>query len=229
MPIYRLTSDLIFPPPHLAEDGLLAVEGDLSKERLLLAYRSGIFPWYSEDDPVIWWAPDPRMVLFPEEMHISRRLIRTVRSGRYALTMNRAFGEVITACAAVPRRGQDGTWIMPEMIAAYTDLHTAGYAHSIECWRGGELAGGLYGVALGRCLFGESMFSRQRDASKVVMAALCLLCDWLGIALIDCQVANDHLRSLGAREIPRRSFMKLLSRELPRRGIGPPAIPAFPV
>lgn len=157
MPIFRLTNHLVFPPPHLAEDGLLAVGGDLSEKRLLLAYQMGIFPWYSEDEPVLWWSPDPRLILVPEEFHVPRRLERTISRQTFTVTMDEAFGRVIEACAAMPRRGQRGTWIMPEMIAAYRKLHESGYAHSVESWRDGELAGGSTGfrwagVSLGsRC------------------------------------------------------------------------------
>ncbi len=222
MPIYRLSQDLVFPPPHLAEDGLLAVGGDLRPERILLAYRHGIFPWYSAGEPILWWSPDPRMVFLPSEFHVSRRLGRILRSGRFHVTLDTAFEQVIKACATVPRTGQDGTWITPEMMEAYTELHRLGYAHSAECWRDGELAGGIYGIALGVCFFGESMFSRQSNASKVVLATLAEQFKRWGVGLIDCQVPNDHLRSLGAREIPRPAFLKLLAQGLrPETRCGP--------
>jgi leucyl/phenylalanyl-tRNA--protein transferase len=210
MPIYRLTRKLEFPPPELAEDGLLAVGGDLSTERLLLAYRSGIFPWYSDGEPILWWSPDPRMLLFPGELHLSQRFRRTLRSGKFAVTLDTAFPEVIRACAAAPRPTEEGTWITSDMQEAYIRLHDAGYAHSLECWREGVLAGGLYGVSLGACFFGESMFSRQADASKTALAALCGYCLEHGIGFIDCQVHNPHLERLGAREISRRVFLRLL-------------------
>ncbi len=214
MPVYRLTEDLVFPPPYLAEDGLLAVGGDLSRERLLRAYTQGIFPWYNEGDPILWWSPDPRMVLFPNEMHIARRLQRTLRQHRFSLSMDTDFKGVITACAATPRADQDGTWITEEMKQAYIDLFDAGFAHSVECHHDGVLVGGLYGVSLGNCFFGESMFSHRRDASKVALAVLAQQSLRWGIELIDCQVANPHLFRLGAREIDRNQFLKLLQRYL---------------
>ena len=176
MPVFLLDKDLVFPPPDLADEGgLLAIGGDLSEKRLLLAYRMGIFPWYSEGDPLLWWSPDPRLILLPEEFHVSRRLARVIRQGVFRITMDEAFGSVIRACAETPRHDQGsrgsparpGTWITGEMVEAYCRLHAAGYAHSVECWREDELAGGLYGVSLGNCFFGESMFSRASDASKV--------------------------------------------------------------
>jgi leucyl/phenylalanyl-tRNA--protein transferase len=210
VPIYRLSSRLAFPPPHLAEDGLLAVGGDLSRERLLLAYAHGIFPWYSEDEPILWWSPDPRMILLPDALHVSRRLRRVVRQGRFQVTADTAFAEVIRACAGTKRKREKGTWITPEMQAAYIDLHAAGYAHSFECWQDGVLAGGLYGVSLGSCFFGESMFSRVPDASKVALTVATEHFLRWGIGLIDCQVANEHLDSLGAQEVPRARFLPML-------------------
>jgi len=197
-------------------NGLLAVGGDLEPARLLFAYKNGIFPWYSEGEPILWWSPDPRAVLFPPEMKVSRSLRKTLRRGHLEVTFDRCFSAVIRACAA-PRAdgsgGRDsGTWITGEMQDAYIRLHELGYAHSVECWAGTELAGGLYGVvlgnALGRVFFGESMFSRVRDASKVALVALCQQ----DYALIDCQVPNDHLTRLGAVNIPRHGFRALLAR-----------------
>jgi leucyl/phenylalanyl-tRNA--protein transferase len=214
MPVYRLSHELVFPPVHLAETGLLAVGGDLSVDRLLLAYRTGIFPWYSEGEPIMWWSPDPRMVLYPHEFHCSRSLRRVARQGKFRLTLNQAFPQVIRACATVPRGNQDGTWITPEMEAAYIALHEAGYAKSIECWAGDRLVGGLYGVAIGGCYFGESMFSTAPNASKIAMLALSRAARAWGIPLIDCQVANPHLKSLGAREIGRREFCRALEQGL---------------
>lgn len=214
MPVFRLTNDIAFPPVHFAETGLLAIGGDLRRERLLLAYRSGIFPWYSEGEPLLWWSPDPRMVLYPDEFHCSRSLRRTIKKGVFEVTLDRAFPEVIRACASVPRGGQDGTWITPQMEAAYIDLHQTGHARSIECWHDGKLAGGLYGVSLGGCFFGESMFSRKTDASKVAMFTLVTAAKAWGIPFIDCQVANPHLASLGAREVPRRVFCRELDHGL---------------
>ena len=188
-------------------NGLLAIGGDLSAERLFYAYRHGIFPWFSDGQPILWWSPDPRAVLFPDEMHISRSLRKTLRNGAHSVTVNQAFTEVIDGCAA-PRAADDGTWITGSMRAAYMALHRKGRAHSVECWRDGELAGGLYGVVIGTVFFGESMFSRLRDGSKVALAHLCSL----GFDLIDCQLPNPHLQRLGASEIPRQEYIALLDR-----------------
>lgn len=213
MPVFQLTDDLIFPPPTLADaDGLLAVGGDLSTDRLLLAYRLGIFPWYSEGNPILWWSPDPRLILYPQEFHVSRSLRKIIRQRRFHITMDTAFEEVITACAQIPRRHEDGTWILDEMQQAYIALHHWGYAHSVEAWQGGKLAGGLYGVSLGNCFFGESMFSRRSNASKVALHALVEYARSQRFAFIDCQVTTDHLLRLGAREIPRRQFLFELQR-----------------
>ena len=210
MPVFKLTEKVAFPSPDLAEDGLLAVGGDLSEARLLLAYRMGIFPWYADREPILWWSPDPRLVLFPEEFRVSRRLRRVLRQDRFTLTLDQAFERVIEACATIPRRGQDGTWITPGMIAAYGDLHRAGYTHSVECWEEGALVGGVYGVSLGRCFFGESMFSRVANASKVALAALVdQLAAWQ-FDMLDCQVTTKHMLGLGAREIPRAAFLARL-------------------
>jgi leucyl/phenylalanyl-tRNA--protein transferase len=219
MPIYRLTKRLAFPPPELAEDGLLAVGGDLSVRRLLLAYQNGIFPWYDEDDPILWWSPDPRMVFFPEQWQPSRRLARTIRSGRYHVTVDTAFDAVIRACAETPRRHEEGTWILPQMIDAYIGLHNEGYAHSFECWEGDQLAGGLYGVSIGACFFGESMFHRRTDASKVAFAALVECCLAWNFALIDAQLPNPNLEQLGGVTLPRSEFLTLLrdAVEMPTR------------
>ncbi len=214
MPVYRLTDALAFPPPHLAEEGLLAVGGDLSVQRLVLAYSMGIFPWYSGDEPILWWSPDPRMMLFPSEFHLSRSLARVLKRGHFRITFDTAFERVVVACAQAPRPGQDGTWITSEMAAAYLRLHEAGFAHSIECWEGEELAGGLYGISLGAAFFGESMFSHQANASKVALAALverALRNRW---QFIDCQVPTDHLRRMGAREVARADFLADLKKAL---------------
>lgn len=212
--IFKLSDELLFPPPVLArEDGLLAVGGDLSVERLLLAYSMGIFPWYSAGDPLLWWAPDPRMVLFPDEFHCSRRLARTLRQGLFTVTFDQAFAQVVAGCAA-PRPGQEGTWIVPEMQEAYIRLHAEGWAHSVECWQGADLVGGLYGVSLGGMFFGESMFSRQANSSKVAVASLVQhLLDW-DFDLIDCQMSTPHLARLGAREISGSEFEQRLQRSL---------------
>jgi len=215
--IFRLQREPFFPDPEMSEpDGLLAVGGDLSVERLVAAYAAGIFPWYSEDMPILWWSPDPRLVLFPEEIHLSRRLRRTMRSGRYAVRADTAFEHVIRRCSAKPRPGQDGTWITPDMIEAYVRLHRRGLAHSIEAWEGNELAGGLYGVSLGAAFFGESMYTDRPDASKVAFATLV---EWLALRrfdLVDCQVATAYLQGFGARDVPRREFLGRLARALER-------------
>lgn len=202
-----------FPPPEQATpDGLLAIGGDLSIDRLLLAYRQGIFPWYSEGDPILWWCPDPRMILVPDEFHVSRSLRRTIKRGTFRITADTAFEAVIDACAKPAGPARDSTWITREMRRAYIALHEAGYAHSVEAWHDGELAGGLYGVSLGACFFGESMFSKESDASKVALHRLVEFGRRQGWPFIDCQVPNEHLRSLGAREIPRRQFLDTLAR-----------------
>ena len=203
-----------FPPLEHALDepsGLLAAGGDLSPERLLAAYRRGIFPWYSPGQPVLWWSPDPRTVLFPEEFHLSRSLEKTIRNKGFTVTIDVAFEEVIDACAA-PRPHSPGTWITPEMRQAYVRLHRLGFAHSIEVRHDAVLAGGLYGVRLGGLFFGESMFSLRRDGSKMALAHLVMMCPHNSIEVIDCQLASRHLASLGARSIPRTRFQALLSR-----------------
>ena len=203
-----------FPHPDRAltePDGLLAVGGSLSPRRLLRAYRLGIFPWYSPGQPILWWSPDPRLVLFPEALKISRSLRKTLRHGQFTVTADTDFAAVIAACAA-PRDLEPGTWITPEMDQAYNRLHRFGHAHSIEVWRQGELAGGLYGVAVGRVFYGESMFSRMSDASKVALVYLTAQLRRWDFAVIDCQVRTPHLTSLGAVEIPRTTFLQLLER-----------------
>ena len=205
-----------FPPVAKAlksPNGLLCAGGELSPERLVEAYSHGIFPWYSEGDPVLWWSPDPRMVLFPNELKVSRSLRKTVARGTYDIRFDTAFGRVMEECAA-PREGQMGTWILPEMVAAYTRLHVRGLAHSVESWDGDELVGGLYGVSLGDAFFGESMFSRATDASKVALVALVERLSAAGCRVIDCQQATAHLASLGGREIPRAAFVRLLQESI---------------
>jgi leucyl/phenylalanyl-tRNA--protein transferase len=202
-----------FPPLERAlkdPDGLLAAGGDLSAQRLVTAYRKGIFPWYSEGDPILWWSPDPRMVLFPPQLKVSRSLEKNIRNGRFSVTVNQAFPDVIKHCSAVPRRGQDGTWITADMQAAYIELHLGGIAHSAECWHQGRLVGGLYGVAVGRVFFGESMFSLVSNASKVAFACFVRYIGEQGYALIDCQVHTPHMKSLGAAEISRKDFERQL-------------------
>jgi len=202
-----------FPPADRATDeGLLAIGGDLSRERLLAAYRHGIFPWFSAGQPILWWSPDPRAVLFPEAIRIRRSLAKRIRNGGFTATADRCFREVVEQCAA-PRRGdpQGGTWIVPEMVAAYAALHEAGDAHSIEVWREGRLVGGLYGVAVGGAFCGESMFSLERDASKVALAYLAAQLARWSYHLIDCQLPTRHLASLGAVAVPRRDFLDRLA------------------
>ena len=197
-----------FPPPERADrSGLLAVGGDLSSERLLAGYRRGIFPWYSAGQPPLWWSPDPRMVLECAALKVSRSLSKSIRNKGYEVRIDTAFPEVLRGCSA-PRQGEPGTWLGPDMRVAYARLHNAGYAHSFETWRDGELVGGLYGVALGRMFYGESMFSRATDASKVALVALVEELRQRGFPLIDCQVRTPLLAQLGAREIPRREFLR---------------------
>jgi len=215
MPIFQLTDEIIFPSPELArKDGLLAIGGDLSEERLITAYSMGIFPWYTEGSPILWWAPDPRLVLFPEELKVSRSLKKVINKGTFKVTMNTAFDEVVRSCSEMLRKEQEGTWITEDMIAAYTRLHKAGYAHSIESWYEGELAGGLYGITLGKAFFGESMFSRRSNASKVAFVWLVERLKEQGFRLIDCQVTTGHLLTLGAREVPRKMFLEILREAL---------------
>jgi len=205
-----------FPPVAKAlkhPNGLLCAGGDLAPRRLLEAYSRGIFPWFSEGDPILWWSPDPRMVLFPDELKVSRSLRRSAQRGVYETRFDTAFREVIAACAA-PRDGQAGTWILPEMVEAYTALHDLGHAHSVESWRDGELVGGLYGVSLGEVFFGESMFSHAPDASKVALVKLVERLRVRGCRVIDCQQATAHLASLGAREIPRREFAQMVQESI---------------
>ena len=215
MPVYLLSDNLIFPSPQLApQEGLLAVGGDLSQERLLLAYRMGIFPWYSKDEPIMWWSPDPRLVLYPSELKVSKSLKKTIKKRLFQVTVDQAFESVIKACAQSRTRMQEGTWIVNDMIAAYCNLHESGLAHSVETWQAGKLTGGLYGVSLGKCFFGESMFTRTSNASKVAFVALVELLKTLNFNLIDCQVTTTHLLSFGAREIPRTRFLKELEKSL---------------
>ena len=211
MPIFRLVEDTVFPPADYADpSGLIAVGGDLSAERLLEAYRVGIFPWYAEDQPILWWSPDPRFVLELDRFKISRSLRKTLRRRVFQVTFDRVFEEVIAACATVPREGQSGTWITPEMQDAYMELHGLGFAHSVEAWCEGKLVGGLYGVSLGRAFFGESMFHRKPDASKVALAFLVEKLRSWGFHFVDSQMTTEHMQRLGAEEIPRRVFLKKL-------------------
>lgn len=214
MPVYKLGPEIVFPPVRHAVDGLLAVGGDLSPERLLLAYQSGIFPWYSEDEPILWWAPKNRMLLTPSSIHVSRRLSRTIRRSSWRLNADTHFQEVIGQCAGISRKHEDGTWILPEMQQAYTDLHRLGYAHSIELFSNDRLAGGLYGISLGGMFFGESMFSLEANASKVCLIALARQCERWDIGLIDCQMWTGHLASMGANQVSRATYMSALHRHL---------------
>lgn len=211
--VERFDQRMDFPPvDHALDNGLLAVGGDLSIPRLITAYRRGIFPWYGPGDPILWWSPDPRLVLLPSWLHVPRSLRRVLNQRRFTFSLDRDFEAVIHGCAGARR--DDGTWLVPEMVAAYIKLHRAGYAHSLEVWRQGRLAGGIYGVALGNCFFGESMFTRVPDASK---AGLVALVGWLGsrgFELIDCQVTTEHLLRFGAREIRRGAFLERLERAL---------------
>ena len=218
MPVFTLSRRLSFPPVHLAiQEGLLAVGGDLSVERLLLAYRSGIFPWYSEGEPILWWSPDPRLVLYPEELRISRSLAKVIKRDVFRVTFNKAFESVVQACAQTKRSYGEGTWITDAMKDAYCELHRHGYACSVEAWQADELVGGLYGVALGRVFFGESMFSRVSNSSKVAFVALVRCLGRMKFELIDCQVKTDHLIRFGAREIPRKLFLEQLAAAVGRK------------
>lgn len=210
--MYILSDHLFFPPVQTAdEDGIVAIGGDLNTARLLLAYRSGIFPWYNEEEPIIWWSPDPRFVLFPEQLKVSKSMQSVLRNGKFRFTINRAFTQVIQQCKTVAREGQDGTWITPEVQTAYTKLHTLGHAHSAEAWMDGELVGGLYGIRIGDVFFGESMFSKASNASKFAFINYVKQLQREGVVLIDCQVYTEHLESLGAEMIDREDFIEILN------------------
>lgn len=211
MTIYRLFEDPIFPDPEEADpDGLLAVGGDLSPQRLLTAYSNGIFPWYAEDSPILWWSTNPRLVVIPQEFHTPRSLRRVLNKGTFSFTLDTDFEGVIRGCANSPRPEQEGTWIVEDMVEAYIMLHDIGYAHSVEAWQGGELVGGLYGVSLGSVFFGESMFYKVPDASKAAFAVLVNQLKAWGFTLIDCQQTTDHLLRFGAREMQRFRFLAML-------------------
>ena len=215
MPIFLLSDRIAFPHPNLArKDGLLAVGGDLSQDRLLLAYSMGIFPWYSEPEPILWWSPDPRLVLYPCEIKVSKSLKKILKNKIFSVTIDQAFNQVITSCARIRLQKNEGTWIDEDMIKAYCGLHESGFAHSVEAWYEGELAGGLYGVSLGRCFFGESMFTRISNASNVAFVFLAEYLKSLSFDIIDCQVSTEHLINFGAREIPRKDFLKQLEKSL---------------
>ena len=214
MPVFELDERLIFPPVHYAEDGLVAVGGDLSPERLVLAYSLGIFPWFSEGQPILWHSPDPRMVLLAEHLRVPRSLQKVLRKRPYEVRLDTAFSQVIDGCATAHRPGQRGTWITREMRKAYLELHRRGLAHSVEAWREGRLAGGLYGVSLGGAFFGESMFAKEPDASKVAFVTLVEQLRCWEIGLVDCQVYTHHLARFGAEERSRRSYLAALKRAL---------------
>lgn len=211
MPIYKLSNDLVFPHPSLSEeDGLLAIEGDLSPERLLLAYSNGIFPWYSDDEPILWWSPDPRFVLYPKGIKISHSMKKLLKKNPYKVSFDTCFRDVISNCSNL--RKESGTWITNEMIEAYCKLHELGYAHSVETWYQDKLVGGLYGVSIGKCFFGESMFSTMNNSSKVAFITFSKVLEEKGFVIIDCQVHTTHLESLGAVYIPREKFLELLKK-----------------
>ena len=212
MVIYRLFSAPVFPSPEEADpDGLLAIGGDLSPQRLLAAYTGGIFPWYGPNSPILWWSTDPRLVLFPGEIHVPRSLRRVLNQERFQFTLDTAFSQVIRGCAGACRPEQEGTWLVPEMIAAYEELHRLGFAHSVEAWLGDELAGGVYGVALGGAFFAESMFYSVSEASKAALVRLVRVLEHWGFGLIDCQQSTSHMLRFGARDIPRREFLTRLA------------------
>ena len=211
MPVFLLSDEIAFPSPHFAsKEGLLAVGGDLSQKRLLMAYRMGIFPWFSDNEPIMWWSPDPRLVLFPEEIRISKTLRKIIKKKRFRVTMDTAFVQVINHCAQVRLQNNQETWIVKEMIDAYCKLHEAGFAHSVEAWHKGELAGGLYGVSLGRCFFGESMFTQVSNASNIALVKLVEYLISFSFDMLDCQVTTEHLIRFGAKEIERVRFLEQL-------------------
>jgi len=215
VPVFLLSDKIEFPPPQLASrHGLLAVGGDLSRKRLLLAYRMGIFPWFSNDEPIMWWSPDPRLVLYPREIKISKTLKKIIKKNAFKVTMDLAFNEVINHCADVRLKKDQGTWIVKEMMDAYCRLHESGFAHSVEAWHQGELAGGLYGVSLGKCFFGESMFTRISNASNVALVKLVEYLNALSFDMIDCQIPTNHLVRFGAKEVPRDRFLAQLEKSL---------------
>ncbi len=212
MQLFQLGDELKFPPPDLAnEEGILAFGGDLRPERIMLGYHHGIFPWYSSDTPILWWSPDPRFVLYPDELHVSKSTRQVLRKGIFEVTFDCAFEQVINACQQVPRPDQDGTWITDALKAAYIQIHQLGFAHSVEVWKEGELVGGLYGVNIGKVYFGESMFSLVSNASKIGFISLVNQLKKEGISLIDCQVETQYLHSLGGRNVPRHEFLKQLN------------------
>ncbi len=210
-----LNDKLVFPPVEMATpEGIIAIGGDLGMDRLLLAYRSGIFPWYSEGEPIVWWSPDPRFVLFPDKLRVTKSMQSVLNNGSFRFTINRAFSKVLQHCKTITRQGQEGTWITPAIEQAYTKLHDLGYAHSAEAWMNGELVGGLYGIRLGNVFFGESMFSKVSNASKFAFINYVRQLQKEKVTLIDCQVYTAHLESLGAKMIERNTFMTLLAENI---------------
>ena len=215
MPVFILSEKISFPPPYLAEKNvLMAIGGDLCEERLLLAYKKGIFPWFSEGEPILWWSPDPRLVLYPKDFTVSKSLEKIIKRNIFEITFDKAFCEVINECSLISSENNEGTWLVEDMKIAYKKLHKSGYAHSVEVWHNGKISGGLYGVSLGKCFFGESMFSRISNSSKVALAFLVKRLVDMSFDFIDCQVATRHLISLGAKEIPRIRFLKELKKAL---------------
>jgi leucyl/phenylalanyl-tRNA--protein transferase len=215
MPLFRLSDRIEFPPAWLARsDGLLCIGGDLEPQRLVLAYKNGIFPWFSSNEPILWWSPDPRLVLYPKDIRVSRSLKKKIKKNIFEIRINTAFEQTIKACSQPRQNKEEGTWLIDGMIEAYTDLHKMGFAHSVEAWFEGCLVGGLYGISIGRSFFGESMFSRKPDASKIALVALAKHLAAYHFDLIDCQVTTDHLLSMGATEIPRDNFLDTLSHSI---------------
>ena len=215
MPVFLLSDKIVFPSPHLAsEQGLLAMGGDLSQKRLMLAYSMGIFPWYSDNEPIMWWSPDPRLVLYPREIRISKTLKKIIKKKMFQVTMDSNFVQVITQCAKVRLEKNEGTWLVKDMIDAYCRLHESGFAHSVEAWQKDELVGGLYGISLGRCFFGESMFTLASNASNVALVKLVEYLNSLSFDMIDCQTTTEHLVRFGAREMPREHFLRKLEKSL---------------
>jgi len=211
MTIYRLSNDLVFPHPSLSDDdGLLAIEGDLSVQRLLLAYSSGIFPWYSDDDPILWWSPDPRFVIYPKDIRTSHSMKKILSKNTYRISFDTCFRDVISNCSNI--RKESGTWITNDMIEAYCNLHELGFAHCVETWYQDKLVGGLYGVSIGKCFFGESMFSTMDNASKVAFITLGKILEEKEFTIIDCQVHTNHLESLGAVYTPREKFLGIVKK-----------------
>lgn len=218
MPLFRLSKNLEFPPAWLARaDGLLCIGGDLSPDRLLLAYKEGIFPWFSREEPILWWSPDPRLVLFPKDIHVSKSLKKKIKKNIYQIKINQAFEQTITACSESRQNRQEGTWLVEEMIDAYVELNQLGFAHSIETWKDGELKGGLYGVCIGKSFFGESMFSSEADTSKLALVTLAKYLEQFNFDLIDCQVTTSHLLRMGAVEISRNHFLDIIKESVKKK------------